>query len=98
MRYWKECLSNKIIDGQYESLVGDFSGTVEYVVQHCYLEPGEQCFRFDQNAAPFTTASAVQVREPIYDGSIGMFRNSGPGVGFVVQAFEHIERIRWVSA
>jgi hypothetical protein len=35
----------------------------------------DQCLRFYENPQASTTASAVQVRQPIYDTSVGKWRH-----------------------
>ncbi len=39
------------------------------------LEWDPRCLSFNSNARPVLTASAAQVRQPIYDSSIGRWRN-----------------------
>ena len=56
-------------------VVADVRGQAERLLQHCTLSWDERCVRFHQNARPSTTASALQVRQPMYDTSIGRWRH-----------------------
>ncbi len=44
------------------------------MLEHCGLEWEEQCLRFYENKAAVATASAMQVREPIYKTSVARWK------------------------
>ena len=46
-------------------------GRSRRMLDFCGLEFEEACLRFDENASPVATASAAQVRQPIYASSVG---------------------------
>ena len=64
----------------YETLVGEFETQVRRLLAFCDLPFEDVCIRFEENAAPVATASAVQVREPIHARSIGRWRNYRPAL------------------
>ena len=64
----------------YEDLVGDFEAQVRRMLDFCGLPFEDACIRFEDNAAPVATASAVQVREPINARSIGRWRRYRPAL------------------
>lgn len=70
MSYWKEALPGKILEVEYEDLVENQLRVTEKILDHCGLEWNDACLRFEQNEAPVATASAVQVRSPIYKSSL----------------------------
>jgi hypothetical protein len=59
---------------RYEALVADVEGESRRLLDYCGLPWEDQCLRFYENAQASTTASAVQVRQPIYASSVGKWR------------------------
>lgn len=58
----------------YEDLVNDIEGEARRVVEFCGLLWQDQCLSFHENSAPVATASASQVRRPLYSTSIGRWK------------------------
>ena len=75
MNYWRALLPGRIFDLDYEALIDDQEGTTRRLLEHCGLEWREACLRFHENPAPTATASAAQVRRPIYRESLDLWRN-----------------------
>lgn len=75
MQHWHEAMPGQIYTLKYESLVADLEGEVRRLLQHCELPWEDQCLNFHQNSQPSTTASAIQVRRPIYHSSVGKWRH-----------------------
>jgi tetratricopeptide (TPR) repeat protein len=75
MTHWRSTLPGAIHELHYESLVADQEGTTRALLQYCGLEWQESCVHFHLNAAPTTTASAAQVRRPIYDRSVAQWQH-----------------------
>jgi len=59
----------------YESLVADTEAEAKKLLDFCGLQWHPACLSFHENAAPVATASAVQVRQPIYRTSIARWRH-----------------------
>jgi tetratricopeptide (TPR) repeat protein len=74
MNYWRALLPGRFFDLDYESLVEDQEGTTRLLLEHCGLEWREACLRFYENPAATATASAAQVRRPIYRESLDLWR------------------------
>ena len=55
----------------YEKLVNNPKEEAEKIIEFCGLDWQEQCLDIHKNIAPVATASAVQVREPINNKSVG---------------------------
>ena len=74
MDHWDAVLPGKVLHVQYESLVGDPERVIRTMLTHCGLpfEPG--CLRFHETRRPVRTASAEQVRQPLYASAIGYWR------------------------
>jgi tetratricopeptide (TPR) repeat protein len=75
MAHWKRVLpAGRILDVCYEELVEDLEGHARRIVAHCGLEWDPRCLSFQENDRPVRTASATQVRQPVYQSSVGRWR------------------------
>ena len=75
MNYWRALLPGRFLDLDYEAMVSDQEGTTRRLLEHCGLDWQSACLRFHENPAPTATASAAQVRQPIYRESVDQWRN-----------------------
>jgi hypothetical protein len=75
MDHWRATMPGWIYQLSYEALVADQAGEIRKLLEFCGLEWEEACAQFHQNPAASTTASAAQVRRPIYDSSISQWRH-----------------------
>ena len=64
---------------RYEDVVADQRGQTERLLEFCGLEWDDACMEFHRNAQPVATASAVQVRSPIYASSVEKWRRYAAG-------------------
>ena len=75
--HWRRVLpSGAMMDVAYEDLVGDFDGTVRRLLDFCRLDWHPACRDFAVTRRPVRTASAAQVRRPLYADSVGKRRPS----------------------
>jgi predicted nuclease with RNAse H fold len=74
MRHWCAVLPGRVHEVHYESLVSDQRGTTARLLENCRLHWDDACLAFERNAAAVATASAVQVRQPLYASSVGRWR------------------------
>ena len=81
MAHYDRVLPGRVHRVIYEELVADTEAAVRGLLAHCGLafEPG--CLRFFENPRPVETASAGQVRRPIYTGSLEQWRHYAPWLG-----------------
>ena len=78
MTHWREVLPpDRFMEIRYEDIVNEQENQTLRLLKFCGLEFEEACMRFHENAAPVSTASSVQVRQPLYSGSIGRWKNYG---------------------
>ena len=75
MDHWKRTMPGAIYEVSYEALVADQLGETRKLLAHCGLEWEEACAEFHRNPSASTTASAAQVRRPIYDSSVAQWRH-----------------------
>jgi hypothetical protein len=74
MAHWKRVMPGVIHEVAYESLVTDFEQQSRRLLEFCQLPWQQRCLSFHENTTPSTTASASQVRRPVYDSSVGIWR------------------------
>jgi Flp pilus assembly protein TadD len=74
MEHWQAALPGCIHHVSYESLVADQAMETRRLLDFCGLEWQQACAEFHRNSAPTTTASAAQVRRPLYDSSVSQWR------------------------
>jgi tetratricopeptide (TPR) repeat protein len=72
MRHWQRILPpGTLLHVQYEELVGDFERCARSIVEHCGLAWDAACLDYASAKRHVRTASAAQVRRPLYRSSIG---------------------------
>jgi hypothetical protein len=75
MQHWRNVLPNGVmLEVQYEELVDDLEDQARRLVAHCGLDWDETCLAFHKTQRPVLTASATQVRQPIYKSAVGRWR------------------------
>jgi len=75
MRHWHETLPGCIHDLSYEALVADPQAETRRLLEFCGLDWQEACLSFERNPTPTSTASASQVRRPLYASAVDLWRN-----------------------
>lgn len=58
----------------HQPVVADFETQARRIIAHCSLSWHENCLSFHKTERPVRTASATQVRQPIYNSAIGRWR------------------------
>lgn len=86
MDHWRAALPGRIIEIDYEALIADQEGESRRLVTACGLDWEDACLDFHRNPAPVATASAVQVRAPIHDRSVGLWRHYEAGLAPLADA------------
>ena len=75
MQHWRSVFPGRMHEVGYETLVNETERESRRLVEFCGLEWEEQLSRFHEHEAPSMTASASQVRQPVYRSSVGKWRN-----------------------
>lgn len=71
---WQRRLGPAFAVVRYERLIAEPEATMRALLDHCRLDWHPRCLHFEQNAAPVSTASSVQVRRPLNAASVGRWR------------------------
>ena len=75
MGHWHRVLpTNRILDVCYEDVVADLEAQARRVIGYCGLPWDDGCLSFHKTDRPIRTASATQVRQPIYKNAVGRWR------------------------
>jgi Flp pilus assembly protein TadD len=75
MKHWYRVLpSGRMLDVRYEEVVADLEGQARRIIAYCGLDWDDRCLSFHKTDRPVRTASATQVRQPIYSSAIGRWR------------------------
>lgn len=75
MAHWRRVLpESSMLEVSYEELVGDFEAGARRIVEFCGLDWDERCLSFHETERSVRTASATQVRRPIYRNAIERWR------------------------
>jgi tetratricopeptide (TPR) repeat protein len=74
MDHWRVVMPQTMLEVRYEEVVADLEPQARRIIAHCGLEWDDACLAFHQTARSVRTASATQVRRPIYRTSIGRWR------------------------
>ncbi len=87
MAHWRRVLPRgRILDVRYEDVVADLEGQARRIINHCGLPWDERCLSFHETVRPVRTASATQVRRPIYKSAVGRWRRYEKDLGPLLSA------------
>jgi tetratricopeptide (TPR) repeat protein len=73
MRHWHDVAPGAFLDVDYEALVTDQENQNRRIIAWCGLD-WEPAAEFHRSSTPAATASAAQVRQPMYTSSVGKWR------------------------
>lgn len=77
MTHWREVCPGRILEVGYEDLVENQEAMSRRIIEFCGLSWDEACLRFEENPSAVATASAVQVRAPIYRSALQRWKKYG---------------------
>jgi tetratricopeptide (TPR) repeat protein len=77
-RHWKSTLPpHALLEVNYEDIVSNPAVESRRLIEFAGLPWQDEVLSFHQSQAPSATASAVQIRRPIYASSVGKWRHHG---------------------
>jgi tetratricopeptide (TPR) repeat protein len=88
MDHWRKVLPVPVLEADYEETVTGLEGAARRLVAWCGLEWEPGCLEFHRGNRVVITASAVQVRQPIYRTSVGRWRNYESALGDLLGELE----------
>lgn len=72
--FWDDAIPGLFHHVRYETLVADLEGQARAMVEAAALPWDDACLHYDRNRRQVKTLSTHQVRQPIYDSSVGAWR------------------------
>jgi tetratricopeptide (TPR) repeat protein len=75
MDHWDTVHPGKVLHVRYEDLVRSPEAGIRRLLEHCALDFEPSCLAFHETQRPVRTASAEQVRQPIYTSAVGHWRH-----------------------
>jgi tetratricopeptide (TPR) repeat protein len=75
MDHWDEVLPGRVLKVQYEHVISDLESEARRMLDFCELPWEDACLDYHQSDRPVNSASAEQVREPIYNDAVGYWKN-----------------------
>jgi tetratricopeptide (TPR) repeat protein len=75
MDHWDEVLPGRVLKVQYEHVISDLESEARRMLDFCELPWEDACLDYHQSDRPVNSASAEQVREPIYKDAVGYWKN-----------------------
>ena len=73
--HWREVLPLRMLEVGYEALVADLEGESHRLIDFLGLDWEQACLDFHRTERTVITASSWQVRQPLYNRSVGRWRN-----------------------
>jgi len=77
MAHWHAVLPGVVHDVRYEDFVADQEGQSRALIDYLGLPWSEAVLSFHENERQVRTASAAQVRQPMYKGSVDLWKRYG---------------------
>ena len=87
MQKWRKILPKSfILDVEYEQVVADPEKQIRRLLDFCGLEFEEACMNFHKVKRTVTTASSLQVRQPLYKSSVARWKKYGTRLAPLLEA------------
>ncbi|OFI36292.1 hypothetical protein BFC17_08610 [Alteromonas lipolytica] len=74
MEAWRTRFGKRFLEIKYEELAMNFEINAHKIIEYLELDWDDNCLRFFEQSTPVSTASSVQVRQPVNTKSIGRWR------------------------
>lgn len=88
MTHWRNTLPNQMFELDYETMVTDHEATCQKLIDFIGLPWNPDCLRAYETKRVVTTASQIQVRQPVYRSSIDRWRHYEKHLGPLQTALE----------
>ncbi len=95
MDHWAAVMPGRVLTVQYEEVVSDLETQVRRMLEFCELPWEDACLHFYESTRAVRTPSSEQVRQPIYDNSVGQWHRYEQHLDELITVLEPIrERYR----
>ena len=86
MVHWTAVVPNPLFELRYERLIESFENTARELIGFCGVDFEDSCLRFHETSRQVRTPSASQVRQPLYDSSVGRWKRYENRLGTLLEA------------
>ncbi|MCH9694039.1 MAG: sulfotransferase [Gammaproteobacteria bacterium] len=90
MKHWHETIPDTIYDIHYEALTQNAESEIRKLLATCDLDFEKACIDFDTTRAVVKTASAFQVRQPMYTSSVNLWQSYQPYLGAMLDELQTV--------
>jgi hypothetical protein len=86
MTHWRSVLPpGAMLDISHENVVDDLEGQARRLLDYCGLPWDDRCLEFHKTSRPVRTASAAQVRQPLFRTSLQRWRRYKAELGLLLR-------------
>ena len=89
MHFWEDLYSDQIYNLNYETLVKNQEDETKKLIQHLGLKWQDECLKPENNKRIVHTASTLQVRRKVFQGSSENWKKFEPFLNGVFNHFEN---------
>jgi tetratricopeptide (TPR) repeat protein len=89
MDHWRKVLPGVVYDVGYEALTHDPETGIRQLLEACELDWNDDCLAFSRSEGVVKTASAWQVRQPMYTSSVSLWEKYGASLKPLIDALEN---------
>jgi tetratricopeptide (TPR) repeat protein len=93
MEFWRSQFPGRLFEVYYEQNVADVEGQARSLIEHIGLDWDDGCLDFHKTDRVVKTASASQVRKPIYTSSTNRWRKYENQIGQLMEELSDIVKI-----
>ena len=90
MKHWDEVLPGKVLRVQYEDNVADQEHQARRILDHCGLDWEDNVLRFYETKRAVKTMSSEQVRQPIYNKSVNIWKHYQKHLGPLIEKLQPV--------
>ncbi len=94
MDHWQQVLPGNVLHVDYEDVVENLESQVSRILEFCELPFEDACVNFHETDRAVKTASSEQVRQPIYESSVNLWRHYESHLGELIEILEPMLRGR----
>jgi hypothetical protein len=95
MAHWRKVLPGRFLEVRYEEVVADTEGSAHRLLDWCGLDWDPKVLQFYETQRSVKTASVTQVRQPIYNSSVGRWKKWAPHIQPLLAELDDIEKQYW---
>jgi tetratricopeptide (TPR) repeat protein len=97
MEHWRRELPGRFLEVRYEDTVDDTEAVARRMLEWCGLDWDDRVLKFYETKRPVSTASVIQVRQPIYTSSKGRWKKWEPYIQPLLDGIGDLEEQYWAE-